>query len=183
MTTRKTIAMTIWTFVGKVMSLLFKAPSRFFLAFLPRSKHLLISWQQSPSAVILEPKKRKSVTVSIAGYNGIVSLQFEMLPIEDSREAQTECPACRTLKVPSKPSPLALTHLSPLRGPSVTHNPGWEKIEKQLSDKSEYWQVSGEYLGPQTSQGRCRDQVLAKESQMGLCPRTLVWSASEPVGK
>ena len=140
MTTRKTIAMTIRTFVGKVMSLLFKMPSRFFIAFLPRRKHLLISWLQSPSAVILEPKKRKSVTVSIAGYtNGILSLQFEMLPLEDSCEAQTECPACRTSKAPSKPSPLALTHLSPLRGPSVTHNPGWEEIEKQLSDKSEHW--------------------------------------------
>ena len=52
------------TFVGKVISLLFKMLSRF-VAFLPRSKHLLISWLQSPSAVILEPEKRKSVTVSI----------------------------------------------------------------------------------------------------------------------
>ena len=59
MTTRKTIALTIWTFVGKVMSLLFNTLSRFVLAFLPKSKHLLISWMQSPSAVILEPKKNK----------------------------------------------------------------------------------------------------------------------------
>ena len=65
MTTGKTIALTIWTFVGKVMSLLFNMLSRFIIAFLPRSKHLLISWLQSPSAVILEPKKIKSVTVSI----------------------------------------------------------------------------------------------------------------------
>ena len=64
-TTGKTIALTIWTFVGKVMSLLFNMLSRFIIAFLPRSKHLLISWLQSPSAVILEPKKIKSVTVSI----------------------------------------------------------------------------------------------------------------------
>ena len=64
MTTGKTIALTIWTFVGKVMSLLFNMLSRFVIAFLPRSKHLLISWLQSPSAVILEPKKRKFVTVS-----------------------------------------------------------------------------------------------------------------------
>ena len=61
MTTGKTIALTRWTFVGKVMSLL----SRYVIAFLPRSKHLLISWLQSPSTVILEPKKIKSVTVSI----------------------------------------------------------------------------------------------------------------------
>ena len=65
MTTGKTIALTRRTLVGKVMSLLFNMPSRLVIAFLPRSKHLLISWMQSPSAVILEPKKIKSVTVSI----------------------------------------------------------------------------------------------------------------------
>ena len=65
MTTRKAIALIRWTFVGKVMSLLFNMLSRLVMAFLPRSKRLLISWLQSPSAVILEPKKIKSVTVSI----------------------------------------------------------------------------------------------------------------------
>ena len=65
MTTRKTIALTRWAFVGKVMSLLFNMPSRLVIAFLPRNKRLLISWRQSPSAVILEPKKIKSVTVYI----------------------------------------------------------------------------------------------------------------------
>ena len=65
MTTGKTIALTMWTFVGKVMSLLFHILSRLVIAFLPRSMHLLISWLQSPSAVILETKKIKSVTVSI----------------------------------------------------------------------------------------------------------------------
>ena len=64
MTTGKTITLTTRTFAGKVMSLLFNMLSRFIIAFLPRSKHLLISWLQSPSAVILEPKKRKSVTTS-----------------------------------------------------------------------------------------------------------------------
>ena len=65
MTTGKTIALTGWTFVGKVMSLLFNMLSRLvIITFLPRSKHLLISWLQPPSAVILEPKKIKSVTVS-----------------------------------------------------------------------------------------------------------------------
>ena len=64
MTTRKTIALTRWTFVGKVMSLLFNMKSRFVIAFFPRSKPLLNSWLQSPSAVILEPPKIKSVTVS-----------------------------------------------------------------------------------------------------------------------
>ena len=65
MTTGKTIALTRQIFVGKVMSLLFIMLSRLVRAFLPRSKRLLISWLQSPSAVILEPKKIKSVTVSI----------------------------------------------------------------------------------------------------------------------
>ena len=65
MTTGKTIALTRWTFVGKVMSLLFNMLSRLFIIFLPRSKCLLISWLQSPSAVILEPQKIKSVTISI----------------------------------------------------------------------------------------------------------------------
>ena len=73
MITGKTIALTTWTFVGKVMSLclffflspLFNMLSRFVIAFLPKSKCLLISWLQSPSAVVLEPKKIKSLTVSI----------------------------------------------------------------------------------------------------------------------
>ena len=64
MTTGKTIALTRWTYISKMMSLLFNILSRLVIAFLPRSKHLLVSWLQSPSAVILEPKKIKSVTVS-----------------------------------------------------------------------------------------------------------------------
>ena len=65
MTTGKTIALTRWTFVSNVMSLLFNMLSRLVIAFHPKSKHLLISWLQSPSAVILEPPKIKSVTVFI----------------------------------------------------------------------------------------------------------------------
>ena len=65
MTTGKTIALTRWTFVGKVMSLLLNMLSRLVITFLPRSKRLLISGQQSPPTVILEPKKIKSLTVSI----------------------------------------------------------------------------------------------------------------------
>ena len=64
MTTRKTIVLISQTFVGKVMSLLFNMLSRFVIALLPRSKHLLISWPQLPSAVILKPKKIKSLIVS-----------------------------------------------------------------------------------------------------------------------
>ena len=60
----KTIALTIWIFVGKVMSLFFNTLTRFVIAFLPRDKHLFISWLQSPSTVILKPKKMKSVTAS-----------------------------------------------------------------------------------------------------------------------
>ena len=64
MTTGKTIGLTRWTFISKVMSLVFNMLSRLVMAFLPRSKHLLISWLQSPSAVILDPPKIKSDIVS-----------------------------------------------------------------------------------------------------------------------
>ena len=75
MTTGKTVALTRQTFVGKVMSLLFNMLSRFVIAFLPRSKCLLISWLQSPSAVILELPKMKSDTVSTVS----PSISHEML--------------------------------------------------------------------------------------------------------
>ena len=64
MTIEKTIALTRWTFVGKVMSLLLNTLSRLVITFLLKSKRLLVSWLQSPSAVILEPRKIKSATVS-----------------------------------------------------------------------------------------------------------------------
>ena len=72
MTTGKTIALTRWTFVVKVMSLPFNMLSRLLTAFLPRSKHLLISWLQSPSTVILEPPKIKSATVSPSIYHEVM---------------------------------------------------------------------------------------------------------------
>ena len=75
MTTGKTIALTRWTFVGKVMSLLFNMPSRLVITFLPRSKCLLVSWLKSPSAVILEPPKIKSATV----YTVSPSISHEVL--------------------------------------------------------------------------------------------------------
>ena len=75
MTIRKTIALTRWTFVGKVMSLLFNTRSRLVITFLLRSKRLLISWLQSPSAVILEPSKIKSDTVSIVS----PSISYEVM--------------------------------------------------------------------------------------------------------
>ena len=68
MTAGKTIALTRWTFVGKVISLLFNMLSRLVITFLPRSRRLLISWLQSPSAVILEPQKLKSATVSTVSH-------------------------------------------------------------------------------------------------------------------
>ena len=75
MTTRKTIALTRWTFVSKVISLLFNMLSRLVIAFLPRSKPLLISWLQSPSAMILKPKKIKSFAVSIVS----LSICYEVM--------------------------------------------------------------------------------------------------------
>ena len=82
MTTGKTIALTRWTFVGKVMSLLFNILSTLVIAFLPKCKCLLISWLQSPSAVILEPQKIKSVTVSIVSpsiYHEVMGLDAMIL--------------------------------------------------------------------------------------------------------
>ena len=82
MTTGKTIAFTRWTFVDKVMSLLFNMLSRWVIAFLPRSKCLLISWLQSPSALILEPKEIKSLTVSTVSpstYHEVMGLDAMIL--------------------------------------------------------------------------------------------------------
>ena len=76
------MALTRWTFVGKVMSLLFNMLSRLVIAFLPRSKHLLISWLQSPSAVILEPKKIKPVTIPVVSpsiYHEVMGLDAMIL--------------------------------------------------------------------------------------------------------
>ena len=78
MTTGKTIAFTIWTFVGKVMFLLFNMLSRFIVTFLPKSKRFLISWLQSPPAVILELKKIKSVMISIV----FSSICYEMMGLD-----------------------------------------------------------------------------------------------------
>ena len=110
MTTGKTIALTIQIFVGKVMSLLFNMLSRFVIDFLPRSKHLLMSWLQSPFAVILEPKKTKSVTVSIVSPSichemmgpDAKILVFRMLSFK---------PAFHSSLSPSSRSSLVLLHL------------------------------------------------------------------------
>ena len=84
MTTGQTIALTRWTFVGKIMSLLFNKLSRLVITFLPRSKRLLISWLQSPSAVILEPKKIKSDTVSTVS----PSIYHEMMGLDESERGE-----------------------------------------------------------------------------------------------
>ena len=86
MTTGKTIALTGRTFVGKVISLLFNTLSRLAIAFLPRNKRLLISWLQSPSAVILGPKKMKSDTVSTVS----PSISHEVMG-PDARFSFSEC--------------------------------------------------------------------------------------------
>ena len=90
MITGEIIALTRWTFVSKVMSLLFSKLSRLIITFLSRSKHLLISWVQSPSAVILEPKKIKSVTVSASIHHEVMGpdamiLVFWMLSFKPTR--------------------------------------------------------------------------------------------------
>ena len=83
MTTGKTIALIRWTFVGKVMSLLLNMLSRLVITLLPRSKCLLISWLQSPSAVILEPKKIKSDTVSTVS----PSICHEVMGLHENEDA------------------------------------------------------------------------------------------------
>ena len=97
MTTGKTIALTRWTFVSKVVSLLFNMLSRLVIGFLPRSKHLLISWLKSPSAANLEPKKMEPVTISIVPavstetFLRLTSshslLPFPLNPVEDNQLA------------------------------------------------------------------------------------------------
>ena len=84
MTTGKTIALIRWTFVGKLMSLLFNKLSRLVITFLARSKRLLISWLQSPSAGILEPKKIKSVMVSTVS----PSIYHEMMGLDESERGE-----------------------------------------------------------------------------------------------
>ena len=86
-TTGKTIALTRWTFVGNVMSLLFNMLSRLVITFLPRSKRLFISWLQSPSAEILEPPKIKSVTISIVSS----SICHEVVVLEKTLESPLDC--------------------------------------------------------------------------------------------
>jgi len=83
MTTGKTIALTIWNFVGKVMSLLFNMLSRFVIAFLPKSKYLLISWLQSWSTMMIETKKIKSVPVS----SFTLSIYHEVMRPDDMKLA------------------------------------------------------------------------------------------------
>ena len=84
MTTGKTIALTRWTFVDKIMSLLLNMQSSLVITFLPRSKCLLISWQQSSSSVILEPRKIKSVIVSVICLEvmGLGAVMFVFLNVE-----------------------------------------------------------------------------------------------------
>ena len=85
MTIGKTIASTRWTFVSKIRSLFFNMLSRLVIAFLPKKKHLLPSWLQSPSAVILEPKKINSVSVSIVSpsiCHEVMELDLSFLNVE-----------------------------------------------------------------------------------------------------
>ena len=98
MTTRKTIALTRWNFVGKVMSLLFNMLSRFVIAFLPRSKRVLISWLQSPSAVILEPRKVKP----LFGAQKNKALPSHCFPIYLPRSNGTRCHDLSFLKLSFK---------------------------------------------------------------------------------
>ena len=112
MTTGKTIALTRQTFVGQVMSLLFNMLSRFLIAFLPRSNHPLISWLESPSAVILEPKKIKSVTVSIV--SPLLAMKWwDWMPLSLFFECWVLSQFFHSLLPPSSRGSLALLHFPP----------------------------------------------------------------------
>ena len=108
MTTGKTIALTRWTFVGKVMSLLFDMLSRLVISFLPKTKHLLISWLHSPSVVILEFKKIKSVAVSIVS----PSIWHEVMG-PDAVIFVFRMLSCKPAFSPSSRGPLVLLHFLP----------------------------------------------------------------------
>ena len=114
MTTGKTIALTRWTFVDKELSLLFNMLSQLVIAFLPRSKCILISWLQSPSAVILEPPKIKSTTVST-----VFSIY---LPLSDG--ARCHDFSFWMLKVQVRVTQLCLTLCSPMDSYSPWNSPG-----------------------------------------------------------
>ena len=109
MTTGKTIALARWTFVGKVTSLLFNMPSRIAIAFLPRSKRLLISWLQSPSAVILEPKKIKSLTVSMFPHLFHMKWHHYQLPELTQTHVHRVGDAIQPSHPLSSPAPLAFS--------------------------------------------------------------------------
>ena len=116
MTARKTIALTVWTFVSKVISLLFNMLSRFVIACLPGSKHLLISWLQSASTVILEPKKIKSATVFIPTPHPIYLLWSDRTRCHDLSFLNVEFQASflTSLLSPSSRSSLVPLHFLPL---------------------------------------------------------------------
>ena len=120
MTTGKTIALTRRTFVGKVMSLLFNMLSKLVITFLPRSKCLLISWLQSPSAVILEPPKVKSVTVSIVSPS---TCHDVMGP--DASSCHCESEQCNNS--PVSHSPECYDTIGPAAVSCGAHAPEWGK--------------------------------------------------------
>ena len=131
MTTGKTIVLTRWTFVGKVMSLLFNMLSRLLITFLPRSKRLLISWLQSPSAVILEPPKIKSATVSpsicheVMGSDAII-LVFWMLSFKPTFSLSSFT-FIKRLSVPLRLLPLGWCHLH-IRGHVYFSRKSWFQL-------------------------------------------------------
>ena len=113
MTIGKTITLTRWTFVGKVMSLLFNMLSRLVITFLPRSKRLLISWLQSPSAVILEPQKIKSDTVSTASPSISHEVMGKKIPHAATKDPHLE-PACQCRGHGFDPRPRKIAHVEQL---------------------------------------------------------------------
>ena len=133
MTTGKTIALTRPTFVGKVMSLLFNMLSKLVIAFLPRIKCLLISWLQSPSAGILEPKKIKSVTVSIVS----LPICHEVMG-PDAIILGLSFPICKMRSIISAFPKLYSGSAVPVRYPQKWHWPQQVSLLQDFSEPLDY---------------------------------------------
>ena len=140
MTTGKTIALTRWTFVGKVVSLLLNMLSRLAITFLPRSKCPLISWLQSPSAVILEPRKIKSDTVSTVSTvsPSSQSKDFPGAPVVKNPasnagdESLIPDGGTKILHAPGEQSPQATTRESPLTAMKIQHSQNRKQVNRQV---------------------------------------------------
>ena len=148
MTTGKTIALTRWTFVGKVMSLLLNMLSRLVITFIPRSKRLLILWLQSPSAVILEPRKIKSDTVSTVSLSichGVMGPDAMILVMILENTMEMSNSGCLGLSLQSQSNDQSLSSIyrHPGAALNIPHKPGKTYIRPGRQKHRGIWALSG----------------------------------------